>query len=313
VTGLKLSVWILEDAQSPGSTIRTLESLAASAAAYQSLAWEIWRLKPGEAENASGPGVWLFGERYECFDDAGNPVAAGEPHTTNALLILRAGDELAAYFIPRCLDTLARHPQVAYVGSWKRMRAGQRAWLQTHPMAAMLDLAPLEIDSLFSRCVMRTPPGLALDNLFDRHARDLGEVAYLWNLDRGRSCGIQIPQMMVTQDAENPPVVDENGRAYVLMQASRDGRAGGLARYLAMLAAGYFQSWLPLQAVWAEKGGYSPPPSGASARGMKSIFPQETWRRRIARRLSSGGELSQRMLAGLSRIWFSLKSFRHEK
>lgn len=307
---LELSIWIIDNDRTAGSAARTLLSISQTLKTSQAEIQHIWILKRCEGENVTAATTWLFGEHYEIIDEDGNPVEPGEPRSTDALLILQAGDEVSPEYIPRCLGILAHHPQIAFVGSWKTIRRGDREWLQTHPFAVMLELAPLEIDSLFSRNVMRTPAGLALTDLFDRHARGLGEVAYLWCLDQGQTCGIQIPEMLVTQDAEYPPLVDESARAYLLMQAGRCLRSDSLSRYLAMLTAGFLQSWLPLQTAWAGKGGLKSTDVNQLPQGTKSIFPQDTWRRRVVRRLSMGGVISQQLLKWLNWIWFRLKARR---
>jgi hypothetical protein len=167
--------------------------------------------------------------------------------------LLRSGDRLDPDYIPRCLDILSQHPQAGYVGSWKWIGNGKRMRLQTHPFSAMLELAPFETESPLHRCVMRTRAGQLLIDLFDPRAESFGELAYLWKLEDSQTFGLQIPAPLIWQHAEPIGARRSSERSYLLMHDSSPTRNRRLSRYLGMLANGYPQPLLPLQATWARR------------------------------------------------------------
>ncbi len=151
-----------------------------------------------EIRNSNSAGAaWFMGGKYQCSDRDNQPISFVDMCTSDALLILRAGDILDPKFIQLGLQILSNQPEVSYVNCWKWIRKDDSPWLQTYPMEIMPEIAAFEFQSVFNRCIMRTPGNTLLVDLFDRRAEVLGEVDYIWKIDNEHECGIQIPEPLV--------------------------------------------------------------------------------------------------------------------
>ena len=79
---------------------------------------------------------------------------------------------------------------------------------------------------------MRTAPEKLLIDLFPSGAGIWGELAYLWDLDIGRQCGVVIPEVLVTRQAEAARDIDPATLAYLVFRDASTWRKARLARYL---------------------------------------------------------------------------------
>ncbi len=269
-----LLVAVLEDSPDGPALRRTLAALAAAPA--EGMRCVVLRADAHNDQTAAP--VRFLGGLYSFFTPEGAPLAPAAVLTEGALLLLRAGDEPLPGFLAGCLGALACGRGIGFAGSWAWVQSGRRAWPQTHPLAAMLELAPFEIQSNLTRCVMRTPPGVPLAELFDQRAGRLGEIAYLWGLETPETCGIDVPALLLRRRAEPPWREPPPELPYLVQRNASAPRSRRLAKALVMLASGYPRRLLPLQAAWAGKsgqlaglwGGRRPMLAGQGLRGVLS-------------------------------------------
>lgn len=297
---LELLVCILEDGQAPELLQRTIASLNISLAVTP----RVLRLKRKSPEEEGTQSIHFLGKQYTMLDVQGKELPKELALTRQALLILKAGDEIAPNFLTLGLGILSRQPQVGYVTSWKRIVGPKREWLHTLPLPAMPELAPFEALSNLNRCILRTPVGQPLIDLFDRRGSELGESAYLWQLEEQGFCGICIPAELIRQTSEIFPTTPLAALTYLTLQADTQPHVIDLARYLALLTNTFSASLLPLQVYWAERSGLTLP---GEINRSSSIITRPNLRSRVVDRLSRGGAGSQRLLAGLRRIWKGIK------
>src|SRR5262249_44333126 len=123
-------------------------------------------------------------------------------------------------YLRRCLDILARHPQIAYVGCWKKSTGRERRPWQTFPIETMPEMLPFIGLAFPSRYVMRTPSHRLLIELFDANAGQYGEVAYLWQLETAARYGLTIPAALITVLDRPGNETDFNLLPYIVRKAS---------------------------------------------------------------------------------------------
>jgi len=248
-----LLVGLIEDG--PERTAATLEALAESRVANM----RVIRLRAAD-EDPAGAATWLLGALRTLHDHEGNSLLPTEVRTGETLLILRGGDVPHPEYLGRCLDTLARQPQIAFVGSWKQIVAGGDVRIEAFPLDAVAELAPLRGASPFSRYVLRTVPDKLLIDLFPPSAGLWGESAYLWDLDSGRQCGLTIPEVLLSQPAEPAAAISQSTLAYLVLRDKSPWRKTRLTRYLLEL--------------WAELARPAPPtpsPAGQHRRWIERV------------------------------------------
>jgi glycosyltransferase involved in cell wall biosynthesis len=248
---------------------------------------------------------WIFGHWYELSTPEGKQLLPVSLRLKEALLILRAGDELAPHFILNSLQTLYRQPQISYIGSWRWVVQKKRKWLYTHPLAVMPELTPIEAVSPFNRCIMRTSSGTLLADLLSQNDDVLAEAGYLWKLDTSQTCGIQLPEPDVWQEMEAFSPTSAAAFTSLVLKDQNSSKSFHLARYLTMLVNTYPGSFLPIKDYWGRRSGNEP---GKGAGAAPSIIARQTWRSRLSRKLSRGGPFSQRLLAFLRRLRSTIKS-----
>ena len=87
-------------------------------------------------------------------------------------------------------------------------------------------------NSPLSRYVLRTSPGKLLIDLFPPGVGMWGELAHLWELDTGRQCGLTIPEVLITQQAEPVQVINPSSLSYLVLRDKSPWRKTRLAHYL---------------------------------------------------------------------------------
>ena len=248
---------------------------------------------------------WFMDEPFQLKKLDAQPIHPSELVTCKALLILRAGDKLMGGYPDLGLEILARQPQISFVCTWKLIGGGEQCWIQTHPLPAMLELAPLEAQSLLNRCIIRTPPGINLFDMFDERNGRFTEVEYLWRIDNDEMGGVLLPEALVQIQPEFLAGTHQSSQlAFLFLNNRSTFRQESLTRYLTMLSGVYPGSLLPLQSAWAQKSGFqanSLDPSGTT------FIAQTSWRRQIYLNLSKGGVFSQTLLKWLMWAWFRMK------
>jgi glycosyltransferase involved in cell wall biosynthesis len=290
-TPLGLLVCILEEQDEGEGLARTLASL--EGAALPRLETLCLR---AAGSRADGEAIWLLGGLYTFQDRQGRPLPVRQARTRDALLLLRAGDEVHAETLRRGAETLQRNPGLAGVAGWKWVAGRRGRWLHTFPLAIMPELLPFERLSPFTRTVLRTPPGVALADLFDPRAGALAEIACLWKLAAEGEI-LQLPAPLVTQPAEAGREVGDSFLFYLVLQETSPDRLARLARYLLLRLHAGPAGRLLLQAAWQAKSGLVPAPD-AAWRG---------WRRRWVKKLERGGSLERQVLMVLRRLLVVLK------
>jgi hypothetical protein len=179
---------------------------------------------------------WFLGGLYVPEDLNGSALNPTEIQTAETLLILKAGDVLDYDYLRRGLAVLQRQPQIAFVGSWKRVKTWAGSRLETLPLDAVLEIAPFLQSSPFNRFIMRTPPGELLIDLFDPRAGRLGELDYLWRLNEKDSSGLIIPKALVTPSGKAEPILNQASLDYILLKDENLARKERLARFNLTLA-----------------------------------------------------------------------------
>lgn len=224
-----LLVCVIDDsATQAGMTLAALDQSGVAS-------MQIVVLKPAPLEGGSGSATWWLGALYTLHERTGQALAPTAVRTAEALVILRAGDIPRPEYLTRCLDVMARQDQIAFVGSWKCIRDGAEGVLQTFPIESLLEVLPFQKLSAFTRCVMRTPQGVLLIDLFDSRAGVYGELAYLWRLDSDHQCGLTIPELLMSQAKEPSPAFDRKLLPYLVMQDVSPWRKARWSRYLLTL------------------------------------------------------------------------------
>lgn len=178
--------------------------------------------------------VWLFGQSYRMFDDTGQPVAPTRLTTLDTLLLLKAGDIVQNGYIKTCLQTLARQPELAFVGCWKKIKCDDTASIDAFPFDAALELLPVRKNlRWFNRAVMRTPPGKLLIDLFQPALAEFAEIGYLWQLEDKIGPGVVIPEALIEIPTSAPAVpANPNLISYLILRNASSSRQRRLARYL---------------------------------------------------------------------------------
>ena len=218
-------VCVMED--KPGEAAPTLDALADIRVDNM----RIVCLRPAE-NSPEEPATWLLGALRTLHDERGTLLLPTDVRTAETLLILRVGDLPSPEYLSRCVDTLARQPRIAFVGSWKRLGSGRRARVDTFPLDAAVELVPFRKRSPLSRCLMRTAPDRLLIDLFPASAGAWGELAYLWDLATENQCGLTIPEVLITQRPERPCPIEPSTLTYLVLRDTSVRRKGRLARHL---------------------------------------------------------------------------------
>ena len=145
---------------------------------------------------------WWLGRAWYARDRAGNPIPPSDLVTTDALVVLRAGDELDDEWLERATRVLACRSRLAFAGSW--LRANGRV------VPVALDIAPelypFEQGTEPGRVLIRTERGHLLADLFDGDIGPFGEVAYLWQAIARWGGGVLAPEPLVGVTDGSAPV-----------------------------------------------------------------------------------------------------------
>jgi glycosyltransferase involved in cell wall biosynthesis len=149
-------------------------------------------------------GIRFLGRRWTVESEDGFALQPADLVTSEALLVLRAGDRVDPWFLDRCSDILARQPEVAYVSSWKQLNARS---VDTFPADLMPEAIPLLGRSPLTRSLLRTEPGVRLDEVFDGKAGVLGEIMHLCS----NPVGITVPEvgLVINDEGVHIPSEDE--------------------------------------------------------------------------------------------------------
>jgi glycosyltransferase involved in cell wall biosynthesis len=187
-------------------------------------------VRPVDYQSSETAG-WFLGQRCGFYSQTGERLMPTQIETSDALLIIKAGDLLSTEYIPRCLEVLEKQKQINYVGSWKHIRDGGVIHLDTFPLDVASELIPFNISSIYSRYVLRTPPGKLLIDLFDPRANQLGEIAFIWSLETDSTCGATIPEAMISIKKDQDQI---QGKilSYLIIRDKNPWRKARLARYL---------------------------------------------------------------------------------
>lgn len=175
--------------------------------------------------------VSLLGGLYFARTSAGQALGSEDLLTREALVLLRAGDRLDPKFLSQALDVLSRRPEVGFVLAWRRVDDLGRRRLEAYPFDGASFAFAFRPELLPTRAVMRTEPDKRLSDLFDVRLRDLGEVAYLWDLQQ-KSLGVMLPEPLL--EVKPTPCVNERRRlaTLFLLQRLRGARQGQITEYL---------------------------------------------------------------------------------
>ena len=201
--------WIVADTQAScsllicivGEADDRLQETIKSVRRAQKRDMRIVHLQPADTNNDVASG-WLLGQLFRFRSPEGDALLPTSVLTEQALLLLRAGDRIAPDFVHIACNTLARQPQIGFVGAWHRVYSSGRARLENFPFDASVELLPFVSGMMLHRFVMRTPAHRMLIDVLDQKTGSCGEIAYVWRLDAEGRRGLIIPKPLLERDEE---------------------------------------------------------------------------------------------------------------
>lgn len=227
--------------QVPGETkLQTLcvvlcpDGLAAAQATLASVARQTRAVAGVVALVPATPGaeeiLWWLGQAWHVRDPNGQPLAVFDLVTTDALVVLRSGDELQLDWLEFCARALERRPQMAFAGTWGLLGD----WCEPSFLDIAPEMQPLDHGPRLTRVLVRTQPGDLLVDLFDPNLAALGEIGYIWRAVARWGPGRLHPQPRLKLAGEPPQLVDTNLFQYLVAScgAPFDGRWGLVAGVL---------------------------------------------------------------------------------
>lgn len=146
--------------------------------------------------------VWLLARPWHARDERGHPVSFSELRTSQALVLLQAGDQPAPDWLALCLAALNSDPAIGFAGTWGS-RAGR-------VIPSLLDIAPecwpFEHGSALTRVLVRTATGLPLFDVIDPAFGSLGDVARVYRAIESCGPGVLLPEPKIelAEDARDP-------------------------------------------------------------------------------------------------------------
>lgn len=174
--------------------------------------------------------LWWLGRPWHVRAASGAPIGVTNVQTSDALVVLNAGDRPAPEWLETCVRALVRRPALGFSGTWVR-REGRTS-------ASDLDIAPEIFPFLRSaqrtHALIRTAPRRLLIDLFDPNLGDLGEIGCLWHAIECKGPGCLSPEPLL--DAAPMPDRPLNLSFLHYLLARYSGPfAGRLARFAGML------------------------------------------------------------------------------
>lgn len=191
----------------------------------------IVHLRPAGSTKNEARG-WVLGQLFQFRSLEGDALLPTEVRTCQALLLLRAGDRVAPDFIRVACNTLARQPQIGFVGAWHRVRAAEKECIENFPFDASPELLPFLSGKMLHRFVVRTLPDRMLIDVFDSKAGACGEIAYVWSLDAQGQRGLIIPEPLVERGEEPHAVPSLNELSALILRDTSYWHQSRLARLL---------------------------------------------------------------------------------
>lgn len=193
-TIFRLTICILTDGVSNEGTKSTIRSIRKSNLSNI----DVFQVSSSELDRtSSAPWTAFLGQLCGFFDEESHPIDPFSIKNGNALLILRAGDDLDCEYINSSIKVMVRYTEISFVGSWKATWSECPNSIDTVPLDALPELLPFHGVQLPLRCFLRTRPEGGLIDLFNPSAGEWGEIDYLWKLDRIDQCGIIIPRTYI--------------------------------------------------------------------------------------------------------------------
>ena len=231
-----LLICVLDEAGDPVQLSATLTSLSTQQGIVAQVL--IFTKAAVEKDSTASLFAWLGG-MYQVHSLDGSQISPMEIRTADTLLILKAGDVLKPELLQIGLQTLARFPEISFVGSWREInQSNGTIRLETFPFDAMLEIAPFLRKGPFNRIIMRTKADELLIGLFDSRAGRYGEMLYLWLMDDGVHSGLIIPKPLLSQPGEPDEQIPEPILAYFVVKDQQPIRQTRLARYSVPLSQG---------------------------------------------------------------------------
>jgi glycosyltransferase involved in cell wall biosynthesis len=173
--------------------------------------------------------LWWLGQAWHVRAPDGARLAVFDLLTTDALAVLRSGDELQPDWLEFCARALERRPQMAFAGTWALLGD----WCEPSFLDVAPEMYPLEHGPRLTRVLVRTQPGELLVDLYDPNLAGLGEIGYLWRAIARWGPGRLHPQPRLKLAGEPTQLVDTSLFQYLVAScgdawASRWGLAAGV-------------------------------------------------------------------------------------
>lgn len=169
-----------------------------------------------EADPDAEETIWLLERPWHARDDRGNPITFAEVRTTDALVLLNAGDQPALDWLALGLHALNANPALGFAGTWGS-RAGR-------VVPSLLDIAPeswpFEHGETLTRALTRTEPGRLLLDALDPAFGSLADLARVYHaIERdGPGVLLPVPKIELAEDSRDP--ADANLLKFLLARFS---------------------------------------------------------------------------------------------
>jgi len=174
--------------------------------------------------------VWLLARPWHARNEHDRPLAFAELRTTDALVLLRAGDLPDPDWLALCLHALNANPALAFAGTWGLRNA--------RVVPSLLDIAPeswpFEHGHALTRALTRTTPGRLVLDALDPAFGPLADIARVYHALESGGLGILLPQpkIQLADDPRDPP--DPNLLKFLIARFSAS-LGDRLAAYAAQL------------------------------------------------------------------------------
>ncbi len=222
--GVEVTAFVLSAEGDKAAEEGTLTSL-------QGAAGRTWLLRPWQPA-AGGAPLWLRGRSWQALGADGRPAAPWEVTLGPAAVMLEAGDEVDARYLPLAGAVLAARPEAAMVACWHE---GEADWGES-PLGRLVsrfswellpELAPLVRGALASRAVFRTPAGRTVEQWVEDRLGPFTDIGLAWQALDGGQTILTIPEPWVhCRPADRSALrlnLEQVGRLSLLFDGERHG------------------------------------------------------------------------------------------
>lgn len=169
-----------------------------------------------EADPDAEETIWLLERPWHARDERGHPISFANIRTTDALVLLNAGDVPAPDWLALCFHALNANPALAFAGTW-----GSR---DGRVVPSLLDIAPeswpFEHADALTRALTRSEPGLLLLDAIDPAFGSLADIARVYRAIERDGPGVLLPQPKIELAEDSSDPADANLLKFLLARFS---------------------------------------------------------------------------------------------